>query len=112
MPSINSLSNAEKLLYGILVLGLGGLLFIVVFANFLTINLGFPQNTYRFNNESGYLNSSGYQLLQISGNPYVESLVIESVLNGESMNETIPSTNYELIQDVGNGVYLLNATCV
>lgn len=94
------IGTTEKLLYGILLLGLSGLMILLVFGN-LSGNLGFKQDSVTITNETnGFINETGYTLAGAVDRG-AKNFNIVSIVNATNDDGTLVSSAIYSVSNVG-----------
>ena len=96
---VKNVDDTTKVFIAIMVLGLSGLLFLIVFGN-LSGNLGFADITNETVNESGYgINSTTYTLTPVSSSRFVSASV--TVVHNATDGTIVNSGNYTVDATAG-----------
>ncbi len=100
MGSEQAIKSGEKIFVALLVIGLIGLLFLIIFGN-LSGNLGFTDTTTSFVNESGaFLNTTDYRIVGFTTAGYV-GFAVTIMSNTTGGGETIPPANFTINSAAG-----------
>ncbi len=99
MGSEKAIQSGEKVFVALLVIGLIGLLFLIIFGN-LSGNLGFTDTTTTFTNESdAWLNTTDYTIAGFTTPGYV-SFAVTTMWN-QTDGEVIPVANFTINSAAG-----------